>query len=377
MSLKFRLAYQNLVYDRLRFVATIIGIVFSVVLVTIQMGLYVGFGRMVTTVIDHAPVDLWIMPLGTKCFEDPSLLDERERYRALSIDGVAEAVPVVVGYAQWRRPSGGTIPVFIVGSEMRVSGIHPWHLVAGNVRNLAIPGSVAVDQTYFGRLGVAGHGATAEIRDQKVRIMATTKGIRSFTTRPFVFTGLNRARAFTGIPSNKISYLLVRVSANSDVDSVRSRLQRNLSDVEILTSREFGARSRGFWLFDTGAGAGLFAGALLGSIVGTIIVAQTLYSSTKDRLKEFATLRAMGSSSIYICTVIIWQALLSAFIGFCGAGAISAIIVKMTANSALPVVMTAKLTLAIFLLTVAMCVVSAFSAIVQAIRLDPMVVFRR
>jgi hypothetical protein len=23
--------------------------------------------------IDHAPADLWIVPLGTKCFEDPSL----------------------------------------------------------------------------------------------------------------------------------------------------------------------------------------------------------------------------------------------------------------------------------------------------------------
>ena len=35
-------------------------------------------------------------------------------------------------------------------------------------------------------------------------------------------------------------------------------------------------------------------------IVGTVIVAQTLYSSTKDHLYEFATLRAIGSSSLYI-----------------------------------------------------------------------------
>ena len=48
------------------------GIVFSIVLVMIQMGLYLGFGRMVTTMIDHASADLWIMPKGTKCFEDPS-----------------------------------------------------------------------------------------------------------------------------------------------------------------------------------------------------------------------------------------------------------------------------------------------------------------
>ena len=85
----------------------------------------------------------------------------------------------------------------------------------------------------------------------------------------------------------------------------------------MLTPAEFRERSRHFWLFGTGAGAALFAGALLGVIVGTVIVAQTLYSSTKDHLNEFATLRAIGSSRRYIYKVIICQALLSAVIGFC------------------------------------------------------------
>src|SRR5215472_11609073 len=54
-------------HDRLRFAATITGVVFSMVLVTVQMGLFVSFRTMVTTMIDHAPADLWIMPLGTRC----------------------------------------------------------------------------------------------------------------------------------------------------------------------------------------------------------------------------------------------------------------------------------------------------------------------
>ena len=52
----------------------------------------------------------------------------------------------------------------------------------------------------------------------------------------------------------------------------------------------------------------LIGGAILGLIVGTVIVAQTLYSSTKDHLNEFATLRALGSSSGYIHRVILAQA---------------------------------------------------------------------
>jgi putative ABC transport system permease protein len=377
MSLIYRLASRNLLHDRLRFIATVVGIVFSIVLVTVQLGLYLGFGRMVTTMIDHTSADLWIMPVGTKCFEDPSLMDERKRFQALSINGVTQAIPVVIGYADWRVPGGGTTPVFIVGSDLRAGGLLPWNVVEGSVDDLAIPGAVAVDRSYFDRLGVRGIGASAEIRDQKVEVRAVTRGIRSFTTTPYVFTPLDRARSYTGLSPNKATYFLVRVAPGANVEGVRDRLRTNLSDVEVLTTAEFRERSRSFWLFDTGAGAALFAGALLGMIVGTVIVAQTLYSSTKDHLNEFATLRAIGSSGIYIHKVIICQALINAVVGFCLAAGIGLIVVQATSDSALPIVMTPGLTVVLFALTVAMCVISAIAAIVQVTRIDPAMVFTR
>ena len=377
MSLIYRLASRNLLHDRLRFVATVVGIVFSILLVTVQLGLYLGFGRIVTTMIDHASADLWIMPPGTKCFEDPSTLDERTRFQALSINGVAQAAPVVIGYAEWRIPAGGTFPVFIVGSDLREGGLLPWNLVEGSLEALVIPGAVAVDRSYFDRLGVDGIGATAEIRGQKVEVRAVTNGIRSFTTTPYVFTTLDRARAFTGTAANKATYFLVRVTPGADVESVRRRLKANLSDVDVLTAAEFRDRSRSFWLFGTGAGFALFAGALLGMIVGTVIVAQTLYSSTKDHLNEFATLRAIGSSRKYIYKVIICQALLSAVIGFGLAYLIGLLVVRLTASGALPIVITPGLTMALFLLTVVMCVVSAIAAIMKVTRIDPAMVFTR
>src|SRR5207302_1729827 len=153
MSLTFKLAWRNLLHDRLRFVATVTGVVFSIVLVTVQMGLFMSFERMVTAMIDHAAADLWIVPLNTKCFEDPSLVDERERFRALSISGVTEALPIVIGFAQWRLPSRGTTPVFVVGFDTRAGGLPPWNVVEGNVADLATPGAVAIDQTYLDRLG--------------------------------------------------------------------------------------------------------------------------------------------------------------------------------------------------------------------------------
>ena len=114
--------------------------------------------------------------------------------------------PIVIGFAEWRLPNGGTTPVFLdrLGSAGRRAA--PLGRGGRQPEALAMPNTVAIDQSYFERLGVKGLGDTAEIRDQKVEVAAVTKGIRSFTTTPYVFTSLDRARAYTGTPANKATY---------------------------------------------------------------------------------------------------------------------------------------------------------------------------
>jgi putative ABC transport system permease protein len=377
MSLAPKLAFRNLFQDPLRLIATVVGIGFSMVLVTIQMGLYVSFDRMVTVMIDHASADLWIVPRGSKSFEDPSLLDEQERFRALSTSGVQEAVPLVVGFARWRAPSGATSPIFIVGADRREHGLQPWNLVEGDLESLAIPGAVAIDQSYFDRLETSRIGEGAEINDRRVEVLETTHGIRSFTTMPYVFASPDLARAFTGTPPNKASYLLVHLAAGVNAMDIRDQLRTRLVDADVLTADEFGRRSKKFWVSGSGAGAALLMGSLLALIVGTVIVAQTLYSSTKDHLHEFATLRAIGSSGGYIIKVIIIQALLSSVIGFCLAAGIAWAVVRATADTALPVIMTPAMTLIVLLLTILMSVLSAVLAIIKVMRIDPVMVFTR
>ncbi len=377
MPLNFTLASRNLFHDRIRFIATMVGIVFSVVLVMVQMGLYLGFGRMVTTMIDHADADLWVMRRGTKCFEDPSLLNSKRQNDYQSVPGVALADPVVIGFSDWRLPSGEMTPVFLVGTDLTKPDLQPWNVVAGSHQALREPDAVAVDKTYFDRLGISKVGDEADIRGLDIKVAAVTEGIRSFTTTPYVFTDIAQARKYIGIPASFTSYFLVHLKHGAKLEEVRSALQATSDDVEVLTSKEFSERSRKFWLFGTGAGAALFGGALLGLIVGTVIVAQTLYSSTKDHLDEFATLRAMGSSNRYIYTVIVYQALLNAVVGFCLASLVGFAVVYVTSTGALPVVITPTLMGLILLLTVAMCVGSALLAILKVVRIDPAMVFTR
>src|SRR5262249_21167623 len=154
-----------------------------------------------------------------------------------------------------------------------------------------------------------------------------------------------RARKIMRAGPSDSTYYLIQTSPGVDIDSVRASVARNLKDAEVITPKEFRDRSLGQWLYGTGAGAALIVGAILGVIGGTVIVAQPLYSSTKDHLNDLALWRAIGSWVFYIPRVIICRVFLSAVIGFSIAASLSLIFVWVTANMSVPVIMTPILTL--------------------------------
>ncbi len=372
-----KLAYRNLFHDRLSFIVTIVGIVFSVVLVAIQSGIYLGSEKKIAAILDQAPADLWIVPLGTKSYDDPSPLSGRERHMALSVPGVAQVEDMVVSFARWRKPEGGTTTVLLIGSEPSSDRPLPWNIVEGSRDALSAPNTVAIDQSYFPDLGIKSVNEQAEINGVRVEVAATTKKIRSFTTLPFVFTSIEDARRLTGTGQNQASYERVLLLPGADRDAVAKEIEARLPDAEVLTQTEFTKRSQAYWLFQTGAGAALIAGALLGLIVGIVIVAQTLYSSTKDHINEFATLRALGAGAGYIVKVILFQAVLSGLIGYTLGMALAMTVIKAAEDTKLNVIMTPELATALFVVTVGMCVFAAISAIIKVVRIDPAVVFAR
>ena len=374
----FTLALRNLFHDRIRLAVTLIGILFSIVLVAVQLGLYLGSSRMITANIDHANTDLWLTAFGAKSFEDGGvLLSDRERHQALATPGVQSVVPLIVAFAEWRKPAGGSSRVVVVGSDAADNGLNTWALTQGTLEDIKAPDAIAVDRSYLGELGISGIGDSAQVATGRVKIKALTEGVRSFTQSPYAYTTLNRARQLLGADGDRTTFFLVKLQPGADLNAVKTALASRLETAEVLTTEEFRDRSLKQWLFRTGAGLALIGGALLGSLVGTVIVAQTLYSSTKDHIHEFATLRALGSSAAYIHKVILTQAALSAVIGYALGMMIALLILYLSKGSALPLVMTPGLAFSLFALTIAMCAISALSAIVKVTKIDPATVFSR
>jgi len=371
-----KLAIRNLFHDRARFLVTLVGILFAVVLVAVQLGMYFGARRMITGMIDHAQGEIWISAYGAESFEQAPLLTGRERFAALSVPGIESVTPLVVSFGDWRKPDTSTTNTVVIGADRGDGVLEPWDVTEGSAAALSADG-VVIDRTYAETLGISQLGQTAEIGEKRVRVEAMTNGIRSFTTSPYVFTSLNKARALLGVPSDQATFYIAKLAPGAKPAEVKRELETRLHGVSVFTKEEFRARNLDYWLFGTGAGVALIGGAILGLIIGTVIVAQTLYSSTKDHLSEFATLRALGSSAFYIHKVILAQAAASALAGYALGTGLSLAIAAFSGQTALPILFTPELAAFLLAVTVSMCAISAISSIFKVTKLDPAMVFAR
>ena len=371
-----KLAIRNLLHDRARFLVTLIGVLFAVVLLAVQLGLYLGARKMISGMVAHTTGDIWIAAYGANSFEQAPILTGRERFLALSVPGVASVSPLVVSFSGWRKTDSGTVNVIVIGAEKGEGSLKPWNIVEGAAAPTLQDG-VIVDRSYAKMLGVSGVGAMAEIAGQRVRVEGFTNGIRSFTTSPFIFTSLKKAREILSVPPDQATFYIVNLLPGANAAQVRQELAAKLPDVSVYTKAQFLKLNLDYWLFGTGAGVALLGGALLGLVIGTVIVAQTLYSSTKDHLTEFATLRALGSSSSYIHKVILVQAIVSAVIGFAIGIAVSLVVAQFSEVTPMPIVLTPLLAVLLLGATVAMCAISAIASIFKVTKIDPAMVFAR
>jgi putative ABC transport system permease protein len=371
-----RLAYRNLFHDKTRLVVTLTGIAFAIILMLIQLGLFIGFTVTTSTIIDHSRADLWICAKGVQYFEVGFPLPERKLFQILSVPGVASADKYIVKFTNWRRPDGAQKSVEVIGFDPASGLGAPWNLVAGSLDDLKPQDTVVVDEFYAPELGISNLGDLVEINGYRARVVGFTRGIRSFTTTPFVFTSFKNALNYTSSRENEPTFILVRAQSGTDLEALKARITARIPTIDVNTTGQFSAKTRIYWLFTTGAGIALLVGALLGLVVGMVIVGQTIYATTLDHIRDFGILKAIGASDSYVYGVIVQQALISAVIGYAlgiGAG-VGALRLSREAGA---VIMTPwELVLSMFFLAVLMCIGASLISIHKVTRLDPAMVFK-
>lgn len=372
------LARRNLFHDRTRFAVTLTGIVFALVLIIIQFGLFLGFTTTTSNNIDHSGADIWIVFHGVGYFDTGRMFSERKFYEVLSVPGVRQAEKYIQNFAYWKKPDGGVENVQVIGFHPGSGLGEPWNVVEGSVLAVKLEDGVIVDELYKEKLGVSKIGDRVEIGDHRARVVGFTRGIRSFTTSPFVYTSFKNALNYTRPEAreDQLAYILVTVAPGVRSREVLESLRARLTDVDIYTREEFSRRTRFYWMFTTGAGLAVLTAALMGLVVGVAVVAQTIYAATMDHIREYGTLKAMGATNGYLYRVLIEQAAWSAVLGYAFAMFAAHFIVQASEKGGALILLPPAMKIAMLVLAVFMCIAAALVSINKVTRLDPAMVFR-
>jgi putative ABC transport system permease protein len=370
------LARRNLFHDKIRLMVTLTGIIFAVVLIVVQMGLFFGFTTSTKSVLDHSQADLWITARNTPYVDVAVGFNERKFYRVLATPGVAAAQKYIVRWSQWKDQSGRTESVEVVGVDPnRLMGL-PWSVVEGDASQLKQPHAVMVDEIYKDKLGVHKVGEWFEVRGYRVKVVGFTRGIRAFTTAPYVFTSFKNAQDFCIFDADQTNFVLVKAAAGVDLKQLQAELQRRLPDNDVYRTQEFAEKTSNYWMFTTGAGISVLMGAVLGLVVGLVVVTQTIYATTMDHIREFGTLKAMGAPNSYVYRVIITQAAIAAVMGYSMALVVTFFVTHGGSSAGAPIMVSWRLLVIMFFVTVGMCITAGVVSIKKVMGLDPAMVFR-
>lgn len=370
------LAWKNLFHDKIRLVVTLTGIVFALVLIIIQFGLFLGFIETSSNIVERSQVDLWIAAPGIPHVNGASPIPERRRFDALAVPGVAKAEPQILMFVNWKLPGGAQESVQITGFDIDGGMGGPWALTEGRVEDLRGEDTVITDELYKKKLGITKVGDSVEIMGKRARVVGFTKGIRSFTTAPYVFTSFKNAQNYAGMKSDETLFVVVKAAPGADVMDLKRRLSESVPAVDVFTNEEMRKRTRNYWVFSTGAGVTTLMGAVLGLLVGVVVVAQTIYAATMDHIKEFGTLKAMGASNLYLYRVILEQALISAVLGYAAAIGIGWMVVSGSRDGDVAILLPPEMIAGTLGLAVLMCVSASVISIRKATTIDPALVFK-
>ena len=379
------LGWLQLKAQKLRLAAAITGITFAVILIFVQLEFREAL--FVSAVRYHTAMDYDLAMLSPKTdFMVSSKQFPRARlYQTLGFDGVESATAVYMRLVSWRNPAdpSNARNILAIGFDPTERGFERL-LSEEQLDAIRIPDQVIFDRRGRDEYGPvremldAGQPVSAEINDRRVSIAGMYEVGTSFGLDGGIITSdLNFHRILPTRKRSAIDFGLINLEPAQDAVQVRARIAEQIpQDVRVLTREEFMDLEVQYWNKTTPIGYIFAFGAVMGLIVGLIIVYQILFSDVQDHLKEYATLKAMGYTHGYLRNVVLQQAVILAVLGFLpGMGIAHLVFTRGAGATRLPLEMSAESALTVFALTVTMCAVSGVLALRKLRAADPAEVF--
>ena len=378
------LAWLQLEKEKLRFAVAIAGVSFAVVLILMQLGFREAMFVSSVRWLERLRYDLVLISHDTPFIVAPTEFAEARLHQARGIAGVASVAPIRAGLGAFENPKTHEVRrIYVVGVRTSDDPIDVPE-ISRQLAAVALQDRVLFDQRSrpeFGPIASLVHETgplRVEMNGRAVDVVGAFPLGSSFGIDGNVVTSdANFLRLFPRRAPGTIDFGLVRAAPRESPELLRDRIRAAVErDVDVLTKAEWIAREKRFWAATTPIGYVFAFGTVVGLFVGAIIVYPILFADVSDHLPEYATLKAMGYTDLFVASIVVQQAVILGVFGFLPGALVSAWLYRVAgAATRLPLELTPGRIASVLGLTIAMCTISALFALRKVRSADPAEIF--
>ncbi len=367
-----------------RLAVAVAGIGFAVLLIMMQLGFRSALFESAVRMQERFHYDIALFSPDSVFIVRPQPFSIRRLYQALGDEDVIEVSPVYIFPATWKNPWNNerrslSAIGFSPGYDLiETPGVDEQRHLLSKQDTVLFDG---LSRPEFGP--VAEHMANdqtlrTEVNDRLIEVAGTYQLGTSFGIDGSIMTSVdNWLRLFPDRPREDIQLGLINLREGADANAARDRLKARLpQDVLVMTKADFVQRETDYWNAATPIGYVFAFGAIMGFVVGAIIVYQILFADVSEHLSEYATLRALGYPNRFLSGIVIQQAAILGVLGYLpGLGSVVWLYSRAAAATNLPIYLTRERAVTVLVMTLLMCAISALFALRKVRRLDPAEVF--
>ena len=381
---KTPLAWYQVTRERTRLLVAIAGIAFADMLIFIQMGFEGALFDAAVQPHRNLQADLVLTNPQMQTLFSVKAFPRERLYQALAHPDVASVNSVYIATGQWKNPETKLERAILVWGIDPAAPSFKFPEVNQNLDKIQPLNRILFDQAGRPEYGLTAANFqqagsfNAELNGKFVQVDGLFTNGASFAADGNVIASDSTfLQLFPNRSPHEIEVGLIHLRSGANPEQVRAALAAALpDDVLIGTTENFAQIERDYWANGTGIGFIFGLGVGVGFIVGIVIVYQILYSDVSEHLPEYATLKAMGYTDNYLLGVLLQEALLLAILGYLPSIGLAWGLYQLAfAATMLPISMTVRRAITVFILTVLMCSLSGAIAMRKLRAADPADIF--
>lgn len=370
--MSLRLVWRNTTHQRWRTLLALSAISFAVVLLFMQLALYDSCELSANILLDMMDFDAVLIGSEYSSMQQPGSFPRPRLFQALGGPGVQSVSPVYLGVQPWRNVEDGTRhPVLLMAvAPGDPIFVHP--KVREQLPMLHETDRVLMDRQMLPFYGPARPGLVSEVGQHTVQVAGVFQNGAGFSAGGLLVMS-DQTFGQLGFSLQRPTLGLIKMRPGEDL-AVRMESLRALlpPDVHVLTRQELGARETRYWTTVKPIGVMFSSGVYVGIVVAAVILYQVLAADVARRLREFATMKALGFSDLQINGTVMQQSLLLMSLSF-AAGLVLAygLIAAMAHGTGFPLVLTLRRAVLVFGLTMLISLLSGVLALRKLRAADP------